>query len=181
MNTGKFNLSEQVIEEFEKVCSTHKKLITETFFLINNYNIMVMLFIKKDYDKALVHCLRVLETRSGSRAELKHGAQMMQMLLHFELGNLVFMESLCRNTIRAMKTEKLYGKFEQMFCTYIKKLVKTPNAELKSIFQEMFDDFLNLKKEVNENIYVLMSETLAWCKSKIENRLILETIYYKYD
>ncbi len=181
MNTGKFNLSESVIEEFEKVCSTHKKLITATFFLINNYNIMVMLFIKKDYEKALVHCLRVLEKRSGARAELQHGAQMMQLLLHFELGNLVFMESLCRNTIRAMKQEKLYGKFEQLFCTYIKKLVKTPKDELTSVFHEMFEVFLILKNETNENIYMLMSETLAWCKSKIEKKLILETIYYKYD
>ena len=181
MNTGKFHLSESVIAEFEKVCTTHKKLITETFILINNYNIMIMLFIKKEYERALVHCLRVIETKSKARIELQHGAQIMQIVLHYELGNLVFLESLCRNTVRAMRKDKNFSEFDQLFFTYIKKIIKSPTRELKPVFTQMFNDFLLIKNKSPENIYVFMSETLAWCKSKMENKPLTETIFYKYD
>ena len=181
MNTGKFDLGDDLIKEFEAVCITYKKLITESFFLINNYNIMVMLFVKKEYERALIHCLRVIDTKSQARAELQHGAQMMQLVLHFELNNLVFLESLCRNTIRSMKNEKRFNEFDQIFCTYIKKLIKTPQRELKPVFSQMFEEFLMMKKRSPENIHVFMVETLAWCKSKIEGKPIRETIYYKYE
>lgn len=181
MNTGKFDLSDGLIAEYEKVSITHKKLITETFFLINNYNIMVMLFIKNDLQGALQYCGRVIDMKSKARQELQHGAQMMQMLLHFELGNLVFLESLCRNTIRSMQGEDRYNEFDRLFCSYIKKILKTPERELKPVFTNMFNDFIKMKRETPENIYVFMLETLAWCKSKIENKPITETIYYKYE
>ncbi len=180
MNTGKFYLSDGLIQDFENICYNYSKLITDSFFLVNNYNISVILFIKNAYKDALKHCLRVIEMKSKARMELQHGAQMMQMILHFELGDNVYLDSLCRNIIRNMKIEKRYNAFEQRFCSFIKKLIKTPEREQIDIFNDMFEEFIKMKKSSPENIYVFMTETLAWSKSKYENKPLQETIYYKF-
>lgn len=180
MNTGKFSRSDEMIQEFNDVYTKFHKLIPTAFYILANYNISLILFIKNEWANALDHCTNILDLKSDVRQELQHGANMLQMIIHFEMDNKQFLESFCRHVVRSMQAEDRYNEFEKLFCSYIKKLLKTPQVELKLVYAEMYSDFIQLKKNKSEKIYVLMTETLAWCRSKKDGVPITETIYYSY-
>ncbi|MFI5172698.1 MAG: hypothetical protein ACHQFW_09915 [Chitinophagales bacterium] len=181
MNTGKFSKSDEVIAEFDSLYLKHHKLIPQAFYILANYNISLILFIRNEWGRALDHCRRILDLKSNARQELQHGTGMLQLILHFESDNKQLLESVCRNIIRNMQVENRYNEFEKLFCSGIRKLLKTPVREIKPVFEEIFNDCLALKRLNPEKVYVLMTETLAWCKSKIDNKPLSETIFYKFE
>ncbi len=181
MNTGKFELCDEVIELYHKMIGKYEKMLSTAQVIANTYNISVMLFVVGRYQAALEYCEKILNANSNSRQELHHGAKVLNLLLHYELENKLYLDSLIRNTSRSMQKDDRFDFFEKLVMKYLKLLLKAHKHEKHGIYEEMFNAFLEMKHENKEYKFVIMTETLGWIKSKMDNLPLTETIYLKYD
>ena len=118
--------------------------------------------------------------KTEARQNLQHAAMMMHLLLHFELGNTVYLDSAIRNAIRSMQNRDRYHQFEKAYITHLKKLIKTPVLEQESIFEEMYHFYKDMFIQNNDKKLVLIEETLAWACSRYTRKPIAETMYIKH-
>jgi hypothetical protein len=180
MNTQKLDLCDELIEEYNHVKTKYAKLISDGSLLLDTYNICLFLFIKGDFNKSLEFCQDVLNMKTEARQNLQHAAMMMHLVLHFELGNTVYLDSAIRNTIRSMQNRNRYNHFEKTFIAHLKKLIKTPVLEQESIFEEMYHFYRDMFIQNNDKKLVLIEETLAWACSRYTRKPIAETMYIKH-
>ncbi|MGB4831133.1 MAG: hypothetical protein WBP31_07355 [Chitinophagales bacterium] len=180
MNTAQFDKSEEIINECEHVLKKYSNQLSDSQFVSDVYNLSLFLFCKGDIHKSLHYCQEVLNFKSESKQDLQHGAQMLHLLLHYELGNTVYLDSALRNGIRSMQNKSRFNDFEKSFTGYIKKLIKTAEREKSGVYKEMYDFYLIMHRQNNHKRLVLIEETLAWAVSKVENKPLSETIFYKY-
>lgn len=181
MNTGKFELCDEVIELYHKMIGKYEKMLSSAQIISNTYNIAVILFVVGRNQLALEYCEKILNANSNSREELQHGAKVLNLLLHYELENKLFLDSLIRNTSRSMQKDDRFDFFEKLVMKYLKSLLKAHKHEKHAIYQEMFDALLKMKHENTDYKFVIMTETLGWIKSKMDNLPLTETIYLKYE
>ena len=180
MNTAQFDKSEEIINECEHVLKKYSNQLSDSQFVSDVYNLSLFLFCKGDIHKSLHYCQEVLNFKTESKQDLQHGAQMLHLLLHYELGNTVYLDSALRNGIRSMQNKSRFNDFEKSFTGYIKKLIKTAEREKSGVYKEMYDFYLIMHRQNNHKRLVLIEETLAWAVSKVENKPLSETIFYKY-
>lgn len=180
MNTGKFSLCDEVIAAFDDLIKKYPTQIPDANYVGNLYNIALFLFVLNRFEEALDYTQRVINFKTETRQELTHGAMMLELILHFELKNNVFLESAIRNATRTMQNKNKYHEFEKSFSSFMRKLIKTPHAEQMKVFKEMFDFYKSMLIENKSKRLILIEETLAWTRSKIDGRPLSETIYDKY-
>lgn len=180
INTAKFDRSEELMAEYEFVVNKYNKQYNDASYIADTYNLCLFLFITGNNDKALHYCQEVLNFKSESKQDLQHGALMMHLLLHFELGDTVYLDSAIRNAIRSMQNKNRFNEFEKAFTTYLKKLIKTPTREQLDVFKIMFTYFKDMHLQNNHRRLVLIEEVLAWTSSKINQKPLTETVFYKY-
>ena len=105
----------------------------------------------------------------------------MNLVIHFEIGNTLLLESLLRSTYRFLsKRNRLYG-FEKSVLGFIQKSGKLRTAkELRETFIDLKKDFENLSQNPSENAMLRYFNFTAWLESKIENKTFAEAVKSHY-
>ncbi|MEZ5015190.1 MAG: hypothetical protein R2794_12950, partial [Chitinophagales bacterium] len=181
LNTRHFEMVDAITDAFEEYIATYGKIIPVATYLTANYNIAILYFMRGDMDKAMFYCRRVTESNSDKRIELQHGSALLEYILHFELGNLLFLDSQLRNGQRNMQNAGTYTGFEKLFFTYLRKLLKTGATDQADIFAEMHAELLHFKQVQKDKKDVLMLETLAWTLHRSNGSDLVDNMFLDYD
>lgn len=169
MNTETKTDSVKHFAELERYLERHKNIIT-----INTYNgfyfkLSKYHFLKGEFNEAL----RILNVLFDSR-HLKFSpfiepyVRMLNILTHYELGNIRLMNYLISSAIKYLKTKNKYYKTETSVLKYLKKAVKLKSSESR---EEALNDFckeINLlkKTEFEKNAFSYLDYSV-WNKRKI--------------
>lgn len=105
------------------------------------------------------------------------GAMILNLLIHFELGNYQLLESLLLNTYRMMYKRKLLYVSEKIIFKYLKKYLRMLTN------QEIMDSFKSLKQELQaaradkfERNFLPNFDLVVWIESKIQEKSMSEII-----
>lgn len=126
----------------------------------------------EDYDNALAFLNNWLnQSKKAERKELQGIARILNLILHYELGNTLLLDSLIRSTQRFLsKGQQLY-EFERRFIGFMKNSSHMiSNRSKKEAFQELQKDFDELSKIPSERTMLNLFNVEAWISSKIENK-----------
>ncbi|MCB9234325.1 MAG: hypothetical protein H6581_21890 [Bacteroidia bacterium] len=120
--------------------------------------------------EALVWINKILnEPKTETRADIQCSSRILNLVIHYELGNKELVEYNCKSAYRFIyKRKRLFG-FERVSLKYLRKLATTFNYESE---QELFVEFKNelteaLKNPFEENGLSLFDIDL-WLESKIK-------------
>ncbi len=146
---------------------------THTFYYIYFY----ITFTAGEYSRALDFLNQWLSLPSTvERQDLQSMSRILNLMVHYELGNYELLESLIRSTYRFLKKRNELEDLERKTISLIKKLVETASRNtLREAFAAFKQEFEDLSQQAG-NPWFFTSAVLAWFESKIERRPFKEIL-----
>ncbi len=168
--TGEFEeglaAMEKHFEERKKFGESHFQ--TSSFYL-QYFNIYFGL---GDYDKALEclnNCLNL--PRSIERQDLQSLVRILNLIIHYEMGNTFLLEYLLRSTYRFLRQRNRIFEFEKRVLGFIKTSNDLMNArQVKKAFKILKQDFESLSQIPSEKTMLEYFDFISWLESKIDNK-----------
>lgn len=135
-----------------------------------------------DYDGALVYLNEWLnQPRSVEREDLQSLARILSLILHFEMGNSVLLESLLRSATRFLQKKNRLYDLERRFMHFISELMRQVSVrEQPGVFQKMKTDLQELAQLPGAKALLQTFDLEAWLDSKISGRTFAATVREKW-
>lgn len=150
---------------------------SHTFYYIYFY----ITFGAGEYGRALDFLNQWLSLPSTvERQDLQSLSRILNLMVHYELGNFELLESLIRSTYRFLKKRDELDDMERKTISLIKKLVEAPSKKmLKEDFNRFKEQFEGLSQQAGTpRLYA--NAVVAWFESKIEGRGFSEILQKEF-
>jgi hypothetical protein len=157
----------------EEISADIKKYSGIDNYLVFHNNFCLVYFHLGDYRKALQNInLSLNAPDSGIRTDMIIFAKIMNLIVHYELGNEEMLPGLCKSTRRYMEKKWHVDQLEETLLNFFGKTIH------RSIEPEKrAEAFADLKKELKQALTKQVFQDfdlLAWVESKLMNRPFLE-------
>ncbi len=148
------------------------------------YTYFYICFGAGDFDRALAFLNQWLQSDKGiERQDLQTLARMLNLVIHYELGNSVLLDSLLRSTYRFLKKRNSLHQIEQSFIEGIKAAIEAGTArEARQAFEKLGVEFKRLAASSPQARILLTRpfHLLAWVDSKVRNQPFFKSLS-EYD
>lgn len=137
------------------------------------YDIAYIYFGNGEYEEALEWINKIINNKaaSGIVTDLYTIALLVQIIIHYELGNYFLLESLITSADRFMKARNRRYKFEREMLKLFKALEKAANKkERVEQFKKIKDRIRELSKDPYERRVLEYFDFISWFNSKIKNK-----------
>ena len=174
IRTGEFEKAKDSLpEHFKKIKSFKTKVFDDHQFF---FNYAFIHFGCGEYDEALYHLNNLLDIPTTiDNPKLQMLSRILNLVLHYELGNVLLVSSLIKSTYRFLKKENQLKDIEKAFLNFIKTVIKAQGKrEIKECFQKFKHNLMNLSN--SENIEASMFDLMAWVDSKLMNLSYAEIV-----
>jgi len=137
LNTRDFERAKDSLESITRGIEQYKAKINKARELSFYYNISVLYFMLEDFDKALLWLVRILNhPQTDHRRDLQRFAQILQLFYHYELGSVVFLESMAPNVRRKINRWSPLNEWEVFLFQLLDHLMTTTsNKATKAVFK----------------------------------------------
>jgi hypothetical protein len=126
-----------------------------------------------EYDNSLNWINKIINAQGlDKKQDIYCFAQILSLILHFELKNLRLLPYTLNSTKRYLKGRNRLFKFEELFLKAIGKISKKElnQFDLEEILEPMSKELYALKNDPFEQIVFEYFDFATWVKSKIENK-----------
>jgi len=146
--------------------------------LLNN---MICFYIMDEkYDMALRLNNTVLsETGIGFKSDVYFLARLLQLLIHFELGNYDLLEYQVATTYKFFKAKKAMHKAEAAILNFFKEAVKSTGDELKEAYGELYYKLNKIDVDPHARNLFQMFDFLLWAESKAKGEKLVDVMRNK--
>lgn len=141
-------------------------------------------FTKSKFTEALFWLNKMLNVERkylDTAMDIHAHARMMNLIIHFEIGNHETLESLVRSTSRFLKKEKKNYRFETEVIHFFEKyIVKT--ADLDLFYRSLHllkTKLIDIIKDPLEEQFINYFDLIAWIDSKLNNKPFAQVIKEK--
>ncbi|MBL4593451.1 MAG: hypothetical protein JKX68_06505 [Flavobacteriales bacterium] len=163
--------SEEVIPKIIKGIEKYDDKINNEEVMNFYYNISRAYFGGGDYKNALKYINLVLnDSISGLREDVYNFAKLVNLVIHFELGNYDLLDYTIKSTKRSVAKNQKNYMFEAVFLKEFRKLLKNKNTD------DLHAKYVDFKKELTEVLKDPYEQTankyfdfISWLESKIDN------------
>ncbi len=177
INTGEFDKGLNLIAPIQE--ELNKNTLSKHAEMPLLYNIFYIYFGAGNYREARNYLNKIInDTTTDVRSDLYCFVKIINLIVHFELGNENLLEYIVKSTYRFLyKRNRLY-KFETSILNFIRK--KLPHIKSD---KELIMSLKELKKEIEEVTKVSFEakaldyfDFISWLESKISNKLFAEIV-----
>lgn len=186
MNKFRLCIASGEFEEGLKELKRHLKEIEkydEKQFHKDNFYLQYfcIYFGNNDFESAL-KCLNEWLDMSGGveRKDLQSLARILNLIIHYELGNTMLMDSLIRSTYRFLNKESKLSIIEKKIITFIKE-ASSPQSrkEKKQALEKLKSEFEGLSRQPGYSIFGLF-DIESWLDSKIKEVPFAQVVKDKF-
>lgn len=179
---GEFDRVIPIVNKFEKEFKLFAGEIPKGRLTILYSNFSTLYMGLGDYKNALYWLNKVLnETPKELLVDFYRNTRILELIIHYELGNTQLLESLTRSVHRYLLQRGDLFKFEKAIINFMGiKLPKINNQrELIQAFKTLKKEFEILSKNNFEKAGMEIFDFISWMESKIENRLFADIVKEK--
>ena len=181
LDMGEFKKGVELIPVIETNLDQYKNQIDNTIEF--NYFISCLYFGTSDLRNALKWLNKVLNDRNMEPREDIHGfARILNLIIHFELGNEDILGYITKSTYRFLKKRNRLYKIETVILNFIHK--KTPaivtKAQQVDAFKELKTEIEKITKDSFEKTALGYFDLISWLEGKIENTPFAEIVRENY-
>lgn len=179
--TCNFEKAISLISEIEKGMVEFKWKIRKEFEISCFFDFAYFYVIQQEYNKALVWINKLINDAAdtGARQDIYCITRILNLIIHYELGNEDVMEHLVKSTYRYLyKRNRLY-KVETCILNFIRtKLlgVNPTRAGLTDVFKELKTELEEIIRDPFEVKFLENFDLVSWLESKIQNRPFAEIV-----
>lgn len=162
-------------DEFNEIMKTVRSEITiyqkslRLRYLFDFYlYIIVAYFEFEEYEQSLTWLTKYINHKDAQKYEELYNTMLMfSIILHYELGNYEFAESLLNKTKRYYKKkEKLY-ETEKVLLSYLRSLLSANTDSPKKIFKDLSDELEILSQKETEKRFLNAFDFRRWVSKKL--------------
>lgn len=178
---GAFDLGLQELENhFREVRKFDSRLFERSVFFFQYFYIY---FGTGQYEKALDYLNQWLsQPKTVERQDLQSLARILNLILHYEMGNALLLESLLRSTYRFLNKRNRLHEFERKMVSFIREAIQLQSKkEVRSLMEELKNEFQSLSLNGAEKTMLQLFDIEAWLDSKIRNQSFAEIVRLKYE
>jgi len=182
IHKGDFNHAiDSVIPEILEGLDKYEGKVNNEEVMIFYYNISRAYFGGGDYKNALKYINLVLNNSEvGLREDVYTFARLVNLVIHYELGNYDLLDYTIKSTKRFVTKSKKNYKFENVFLKDFKKLLKNKDFEGKQkLYQGFRSDLLEVLKDPYEQAVNEYFDFISWLDSKIDSKLYKDVVKEK--
>ena len=181
ITTGEFEEGYRALQRhFERVRRFHQAPFrTNSFYLFYFY----ICFGAEQYEEALDYLNEWLDLETTvERPYLQGAARLLNLIIHFELGNYELLESLLRSTYRWLKKHNQLHELERLTMGFIRQALEAPSTkELQAAYQSLKEELADRsQQQQTKAFFTQVFDMIAWLDSKMENKPFSEIIKRKY-
>lgn len=178
---GRFDKALEVLQQHLKERRKFDKALfmTHTFY----YNYFYIAFGAEEYDMALEFLNDWLNLpNTVERQDLQVVARILNLLVHYELGNYALLEHLIRSTQRYLKKRNKLNEVERKIINLIKKATETPSKkDLREAYEGLKNEFEDLsQRPPTKTFFTKAFDIMAWLESKVEGITFAEVLQRKF-
>ncbi|MCB9224555.1 MAG: hypothetical protein R2780_09575 [Crocinitomicaceae bacterium] len=175
-NTGEYKKALDLIPQIEEGYRLYGAHINSLRKAYIDFQIGVIYLGLGEYSKALQWINNILnETRIDQKQDIYCFAQLINLILHFELNNKRFLPYAINSTKRYLKNRNRIYKFEEIFLRLISQLSKSDNVfDLQEKLADIEPALIQLKDDPKEQMVFDYFDFLTWVRSKINQKSFLE-------
>ncbi len=180
---GEFSKSIELIPAIEKGLELYGEKISKEKQLLFTYTIAYAYFGIGEFKTALKHINSVLnDNEKLLRQDIYSFARIFNLIIHFELQNLDFLEYDLKSTARYLnKYDKDY-QVEKLFISQIKLLSREESVEKQAdVFVSFSDKLTTLLKSDRENVILEYFDIQAWINTKLNGKSFAEAIQERVE
>ncbi len=135
-----------------------------------------------DYNRALDHLNHWLaQRRTVGREDLQSLARILSLILHFELGNFLLLDSQLRTAARFLKRKNRLHELERQFMHGIFEAIKLPDVRgQREVFAKVKNDLQTKAKEPETRALLQTFDLLAWLDGKARGQTFAVVVRDKY-
>jgi hypothetical protein len=182
INTGAFEEGFEALEEHFKLLTSgninSKIFETESFY----FQYICIYFGTGVYDKALSYLNQWLNSpKSIERQDLQSFARMINLIIHYEMGNHLLLDSLIRSTYRFLNNRNSLYQMEARMITFIRDVNNAQDRKTKKVALADFkQDLEDQMKDKKVKAMLQLFDLEAWLDSKILNISFAEVVKRKF-
>lgn len=135
-----------------------------------------------DHNTALDHLNHWLaQRRTVGREDLQSLARILSLLLHFELGNFLLLDSLLRTAARFLQRKKRLLELERRFMNGLSEAIRFPDTKSqREAFRKAKEDLVPVAQEPATRALLQTFDLLAWLEAKARGQTFAAVVREKY-
>lgn len=176
-DVGKPVSPEFLQELFKEARSLNNDLAT-SYKLWAYYQISNFFLIHGDFSESLKWMNDFLNyPRNTIRTDLQAMARLVNLIIHFELGNFDLIEYKLKSTYRFIYKQEILHNYERRVLSFFRKAINlTDKEELHAELQSFRDDLDEVFKDPKERIVLNYFHMYAWIDSKLKGTSYAESL-----
>lgn len=179
INTGSFEEGLKVLKRhLQDVKKIDNSLFEHRSFYFQYFYIY---FGVEDYDQALNYLNEWLNLpRSVDQQDLQHLARLLNLVVHFEMGNTILLTSLLRSTQRNLQKKGRYNTFEQLLIQCLKQANQLPAyREQQKVFKDYLEKLAVQTLTARDRATLRFFDFESWLEAKASRTLFSEVVKRK--
>ena len=178
IDRGFFKEGSIYAQEAENHFKTYENQIDLNSKMVLYCNFSYVYFGNEEYSRSLVWVNRLLNDNYGKvRIDLQCMGRIMNIAIHYSLGNFDLILSLIRSTDRFLVKNERKFKIETSFLRFARKSLQSKyQKELKESFDEEIRELIEIAKDPIENKTMAYFDLISWLRSVVEGRSMEEII-----
>lgn len=173
---GDFDKALQLIPQITEAYRLYGSHINSLRKAYIDFQVGVIYLAVGDFASALQWINKILnEAKIDQKQDIYCFAQLINLILHFELNNVRFLPYAINSTKRYLKNRNRIYKFEEVFLKLISQMSKSSNGfDLQEKLIPIEGELTKLKADPKEQIVFEYFDFLTWVKSKLMRKTYLE-------
>lgn len=184
LDTGEFQKGVLIVDEILEGLKKYEDKLNAVEQITILYNVFYLYFGTGQYGKALKIMNRLLQDfQKELRYDIQSATRILNLMLHYELGNESVLESSALSTYRFLYKSKRLFKLENIVLNYIRKVMPgiTNHRQQIAAFTQLRDQFKELEKDPFEAKALEYFDYISWLDSKIEGVSFEEVVKRKFQ
>ncbi|MCC6723754.1 MAG: hypothetical protein IT258_04545 [Saprospiraceae bacterium] len=179
ISTGEFEEGARELKKHQKIIGQYEKeqYVKSTFYL----QYFCINFGIGNFDEALNSLNDWLKlSESMERKDLQSLARILNLIIHYELGNTMLLDSLLRSTYRYLNKANRLSEFERKMINFIREAGKPHSKrEMQQILETLKQDFEDLSRQPSYGVFELF-DIISWLESKINGLPYAEVVKERF-
>ncbi len=179
ISTGEFQEGFKELKRHQKIVGNLDKeqFVKSTFYL----QYFCIYFGTGNFDEALKSLNEWLKlSENVERKDLQSLARILNLIIHYELGNTMLLDNLLRSTYRYLNKANRLSEFERKMMNFIREAGKPHSKrEMQQILETLKQEFEDLSKQPSYGVFELF-DIISWLESKINNRPYAEVVRERF-
>ena len=143
-----------LIREIEKYLKAHEKSIPRQYYLLFWYQFANIYFMSGNLPASLQFVNQIInEHFEGQRTDLEKYARFLNLMIHFELDNIIVLKYAVEACRRFMHRVKKTAAYEKVLFRFFSKICNARRDEYKSLFDQLYSELFDEENPlVNDHI-----------------------------